>query len=79
MILIVDHRSRFPEALPDSLLAPSCEPDLVKPLCSIRVHCNTERLWGANVCALRGRFINMLEMLTFLLNSNSLPPDSIEG
>ena len=50
MILIVDHRSRFPEALLDSLWLRH-EPDLVKPLCSIKVHCNTERLWGANVCA----------------------------
>ena len=36
MILIVDHRSRF---LKRYLIVF----DLVKPLCSIKVHCNTER------------------------------------
>ena len=50
MILMVDHLSRFPERCL-IVFGPLFETDLVKPLCSIKAHCNAERLWGANVGA----------------------------
>jgi hypothetical protein len=49
MILIVDHRSRFPEALLDRLRLRHLKEIQSSHFVRSKAHCNTERLWGTNV------------------------------
>ena len=61
MILIVDHRNRFPEPLLSSLWLSDVN-QISSPFVRSKIHCNTERLWGANVCAQLGEAVKNLHM-----------------